>query len=848
MTNQAKNVLNGAAAQTKWCAVLPLLAVLLLTGLVAPAVRAQPAQPLTISLQLASLPRTMTLCRDPSLIPISHAVIEHFWTTIIGDDPVGGALQVEIYSQPQSAGCKPHEVPTEAALTATVFRYWYGNDWGGPELDGALQQFNLDFTNAAMVMRLDPSQPLVAALSPASPIWASTIFPVSSDRYIRDDIAPFARGVGTVHVSDPPNDLLDCTGSCLAANTMHDLIGITVAGANAQTSNAGGAWVPTGSLSTPRLSHTATLLANGKVLVVGGVPSGTLPTPVLDSAELYDPATGLWSAAGHMSTARFGHIAVALPDGRALIVGGYNYDGGYALDSAEIYDPVDSIWKAADKPSVAVGSFGSATLLRNGKVLVVEGDVIELYDPITGKWSLTGGLHTGRLYHSATLLADGRVLVAGGEDISADSIDELSSAEIYDPVSEKWSFTGSLNEFRSDHSAALLRNGKVLIAGGATTNQAGVFIVNNPELYDPATGTWSVLDDGKHQSFDLTASTTTALLNGTALLLGGSNFSGPPLRGANELYDPATPQWTDAASSDIDRYYGTATLLPNGQVLVAGGEDSNNGILNSAELYTPPFGIDSTFTGSWYDPAQSGHGIVLEVLPGNQVAATWYAFNPAGDQQAWFSGVGSYSGNTATIANVVQPTGGRWIPNFNPTSIVRNPWGTLTLTFTDHNHGTVNFSSVNGYGSGSMNLTRLTQAAAQTTQVSPPSTIGPAFTGSWYDPAQSGHGLMLEVLSGNSIAATWFAFDATGGQQAWFSGAGTYSGNTATIANLVQPSAGRWIPNFNPNAIIRDPWGTLTFTFSDCNHGRVDFNSGLGYGSGSMQLTRLTQPAGLTCP
>ena len=77
---------------------------------------------------------------------------------------------------------------------------------------------------------------------------------------------------------------------------------------------------------------------------------------------------------------------------------------------------------------------------------------------------------------------------------------------------------------------------------------------------------------------------------------------------------------------------------------------------------------------------------------------------------------------------------------------------------------------------------------------------------------------------------------------------GTYDGNTAAITDVELPTGGRWIPNFDRNQIVRDAWGTLTFTFTDCNHGRVDFNSVLGYGTGSMSLTRLTQPAGLRCP
>ena len=128
--------------------------------------------------------------------------------------------------------------------------------------------------------------------------------------------------------------------------------------------------------------------------------------------------------------------------------------------------------------------------------------------------------------------------------------------------------------------------------------------------------------------------------------------------------------------------------------------------------------------------------------------------------------------------------------------------------------------------------------------------IGPGFTGAWYDPKQSGHGLFIEILPNGQILAWWFAFSPDGAQS-WFGGVGTYSGNTAVIGqgSVNQTLGGKWIPNFDPAKTTNVAWGTLTFTFTDCNNGRVDFTSTVpGYGSGSMTLSRLTQPAGLTCP
>ena len=125
--------------------------------------------------------------------------------------------------------------------------------------------------------------------------------------------------------------------------------------------------------------------------------------------------------------------------------------------------------------------------------------------------------------------------------------------------------------------------------------------------------------------------------------------------------------------------------------------------------------------------------------------------------------------------------------------------------------------------------------------------LGAGFTGAWYDPAQSGHGLFLEVLPGNQLLAAWLTFDAAG-NQAWFVASGSYSGYTAFLRGVDRPSGGRWIPNFDARQVTHNAWGTLVFTFIDCNNGRVDFfSSDPGFGNGGMTLKRLTMPAGLTC-
>lgn len=237
--------------------------------------------------------------------------------------------------------------------------------------------------------------------------------------------------------------------------------------------------------------------------------------------------------------------------------------------------------------SLVTGRYNhSATLLPDGKVLVAGGIAVccdsiasaELYDPASGTWTATGSLANAREQHTATLLPNGKVLVAGGNgDFFYSS---LASAELYDPASGTWTGTGSVVTARSTHTATLLPNGEVLVA-------AGLFLTNpirSAELYDSASGTWSATGRLVGSGHSGRAQHTATLLpEGKVLVAGGYNSAYINLKSA-ELYDPASETWTATGSLITARDFHTATLLPNGEVLVAGG--NNGGNLASAELYT----------------------------------------------------------------------------------------------------------------------------------------------------------------------------------------------------------------------------------------------------------------------
>ena len=331
-------------------------------------------------------------------------------------------------------------------------------------------------------------------------------------------------------------------------------------------------WEETGSLDIARLSNTATLLSDGKVLVAGGQVA---PFTQVASTELYDPATGTWAFSGDMTSARWGHTATLLPNGKVLVASGFNYPN--LLVSAELYDPASGTWTATG--SLAEGHFAhTATLLPNGKVLVVGGLICELYDPASGTWTVTGSLHEPRGdAHTATLLPNGNVLVAGGFDLPLGDV--IASAEVYDTANGTWAEVDSMAAKRGLHTATLLPNGKVLVAGGSDF----VHTLRFAELYDPTTETWQSTGSLDTPRFEHEA---TLLPNGKVLVEGGQKVTDMPLSSA-ELYDPLSGSWTTTGSLGAARSSHSATLLPNGRVLVATGFGGGRvGYLASAELYS----------------------------------------------------------------------------------------------------------------------------------------------------------------------------------------------------------------------------------------------------------------------
>jgi N-acetylneuraminic acid mutarotase len=238
----------------------------------------------------------------------------------------------------------------------------------------------------------------------------------------------------------------------------------------------------------------------------------------------------------------------------------------------------------------------TATLLPDGKVLVAgglgENTGAELYNPVTGTWTATGSMTYTRWWHTATLLPNGKVLVVGGEDSSG----PLASAELYDPATGTWSVTGAMGHVRWYNTATLLVNGEVLVTGGDDGGGGGYHHGQaSAEVYDPATGTWSPTGS---MTVARVGHTATLLPSGQVLVAGGSDntLPSPNYLSSAELYDPATGHWTPIGSMTYSRFRGTATTLNDGRVLLAGG--APYWFYN--ELYDPATGTWSP-TGNMID-------------------------------------------------------------------------------------------------------------------------------------------------------------------------------------------------------------------------------------------------------
>jgi N-acetylneuraminic acid mutarotase len=366
-----------------------------------------------------------------------------------------------------------------------------------------------------------------------------------------------------------------------------------------------GTWSLAGGQVIGRQQHTTTLLADGRVLVVGGqgAGSGTSAQPLsyLKSAQIYDPATHTWSSTGSLTTGRYDHAATLLSDHRVLVTGGITSGGtsGVTTNSAEIWDPSNGQWTTVN-PMITNpnGRRGHAlTPLPTGQVLVTGGfdtslpanylASAEIYDPTLNQWTAPSPSPAGqatmssaRAYHTATILSNGKVVIIGGRTLTSSL---TSTVDGFDPETQSFiplpDIGGNGATPRAFHTATLLPNGKIFVAGGQIAGGiGGVSATNTTELYDPSTGVSDAFTP--NLSVIRTQHAAVLLPNGKVLLTGGSGL--PPVS-SSELFDPLGNTITSTGSMVVGHYNASAVLLFDGSVMVTAGNfaDANT------EFYLP---------------------------------------------------------------------------------------------------------------------------------------------------------------------------------------------------------------------------------------------------------------------
>lgn len=416
-------------------------------------------------------------------------------------------------------------------------------------------------------------------------------------------VAPTSAATNT---SAPPTIAARATGTPIRTPASTPTGTASLSGGGVEAS---GGWTSAGSLIQARAGHTATILPDGRVLVAGGERSQSNAN-TLSSAEIYDPRTNSWSSGPAMNLGRMGHTATPLLTGQVLIVGGDTVQPGMptvATNSVELFDPATNSWRAGAAASLA-REHHTATILPDGRVLIVGGETTdpssgqqrilasaELYDPRTNSWSQIADLGRPRVGHTATVLPDGRVVVSGGETVAADRQRDVTPAvEIFDPTSNSWTETGSLATGRAGHTANLLPDGRILIAGGQTAATrggrlqfvaAGAAILSSAstEIFDPQAGSWQPAASLGTPRTDHSA---TLLPSGQLLVVGGYGPNGVTPLGTAERYDPATNVWS-LMNMPTPRAEHTATLLPDGSVLIVGGKGDLSTYIGQVDRYMP---------------------------------------------------------------------------------------------------------------------------------------------------------------------------------------------------------------------------------------------------------------------
>jgi hypothetical protein len=356
--------------------------------------------------------------------------------------------------------------------------------------------------------------------------------------------------------------------------------------------------------------------------------------------------SGIWSQADPQPQAAWASAVVRLHDGRIMVIGGAASGSSYdAVATAATFDPATGHWSRVTD-MLQPRAYATAVTLNDGSVLVAGGsrngqplDTAERYIPDAGTWVAAGRLNLPRTQGELTLLADGRALATGGGIEGGPTWSSTASAEIFNPKTSQWSLVPPMAVARARHTAVLLPDGEVLVAGGATTFHLDAGIVTaSAELFNPRTNSWRAAASMPEPRY---VQGSVLLHDGRVLLAGGwyAMSNADPSHETAVIYDPATDKWSATGSMTTARAEFGLAMLPDGRVLVAGGTDKDYNLTVTAELFDP-------VTGSW-------------TPTGNlKVATMWSAIQTLADGRVLISGGGLDASATKVTAacEIYSPT------------------------------------------------------------------------------------------------------------------------------------------------------------------------------------------------
>ncbi|MBI5631159.1 MAG: fibronectin type III domain-containing protein [Elusimicrobia bacterium] len=482
-----------------------------------------------------------------------------------------------------------------------------------------LSQTNFTVDVATVVIRSMMFSDLTK-FNPQSNAWSFTVQGFGSQKHGHSATLTPSGDIsllGGLSCTDSQTSQTDCTSSSPRGSAR------VIPRLGAWTANSAG-------MTNSRGNHTTTMLPNGNILVAGGSNGPN----VLRSAELFDPVTARFSATGPMLEVRDLHTATLLPNGRVLVSGGFttNATSTGATAGAEIYYPATGIWVPTQSMNTARDNH-AAVLMADGNVLATGGynggtyhNEAEIYYSTAGAWRPISSMNLARALHTSTLLQDGRILVSGGVNASG----VLARNEIYNPVTGAWTMATCLNNAADpcagsakrshSHSATLLMDGRVLLTGGNDGFGETAYSL----IYDPVANTWTdtgALVPGRPLNTPRFSHTATLLPNGNVIIAGGAQALGNTLNSC-ETFDVATSSWQVSGNMSASRGYHTTSLAKDGNLYAIGGY-SGAAFLSSAErlyftgspdaasLGAPPSARQSTITAVDLSPFNRGDFVTL---------------------------------------------------------------------------------------------------------------------------------------------------------------------------------------------------------------------------------------------